>query len=50
MGVQMKNETENLVEEINDNTDILIEYLKMILERLDAIMESMISRDCRESI
>jgi len=29
----------NLTEEINDNTDILVEYLKMILERLDIIIE-----------
>jgi len=28
-----------LIEEVNDNTDIIIEYLKLILERLDTIIE-----------
>ena len=27
-----------LTEDINDNTDIIIEYLKLILERLDKIV------------
>jgi len=32
-------ELEKLTEELNDNTDILVEYFKMILERLDKITE-----------
>lgn len=30
-----------LTEDINDNTDIIIEYLKMILKRLDMIIEKL---------
>lgn len=37
----MKTELENLTEEVNDNTDILIEYLKMILNRLDTIIKNL---------
>ena len=29
----------SLTEELNDNVDILVEYFKMILERLDEIIK-----------
>ena len=33
-----KNGIETIVDEANDNTDVIVEYLKMIVERLDKII------------
>jgi len=43
-GNSMKYKLENLAEEANDNADIIIEYLKMILERLDALIITNVKR------
>jgi len=34
----MKKELKQLLEESDNNTDLIIEFLKMILERLDTII------------
>jgi len=34
----MKKDTNEIIENFNDNIDMLIEYLKLILERLDAMI------------
>jgi len=37
-GRAMKKQTKELIENDDNNTDIIIEYLKLILERLDVII------------
>jgi len=37
----MSKRTKEIIEQVNDNTDILVEYLKLILERLDAIIDKL---------
>jgi len=32
---------QKIIEEVNHNTDILVEYLKLIIEQLDTIIEKL---------
>jgi len=34
----MSKQFEEIIDQVNDNTDILVEYLKLILERLDTLI------------
>ena len=40
----MEHTIEDIIKESNDNADIIIEYLKMIVERLDVIVKTLNSR------
>ena len=35
----MKNKNEMLAEDLDENTDVIVEYLKIIVARLDKIIE-----------
>ena len=38
MAKQPEEITEEIIDQVNDNTDIVVEYLKLVLERLDTII------------